>query len=360
MKKKICLFSGDITRNGGTERVVTRLADALILDNSYEICILSLTEQADEPFYKINSSIPRYKLGDRWISPGPGYLPVIKKLRKFIKENRIDIIVDVDIVLDVLSIPAVRRLKTKVISWEHFTADFELSVFYRRLILKYSVKRSDYVVVLTDGDLMSYHERLKRTKSICRIYNPIEMPPKGLDSERKKQIVTVGRLVPPKGIDMLMPIAKKVLADNPDWQWLLLGEGEEREKLEKFIEANGLHNRLILAGNVKDVDMYLRESAIYVCTSKYEGLGMSLLEACRMGVPCISFAVKEGPIEIIKDGENGYLVQPFDCDQMAAKISEMICDPILRDRFAKNALASLDRFDTETVVGQWKNLFDKL
>lgn len=153
MRKKICFFSGDITRSGGTERVAVQLANALLEDGTYDICFVSLTEQQEKPFYPLKSEINRYRLGRKWINPGPGYLPVIGKLRRFLKEQQIDILVDIDIVLDVLSIPAARGLKTKVVSWEHFTADFELSVLYRKMILKYSVKRSDYVVVLTDGDL---------------------------------------------------------------------------------------------------------------------------------------------------------------------------------------------------------------
>ena len=120
MKKKICFFSGDITRSGGTERVAVQLANALQEDNTYDICVMSLTEQQEKPFYSLNPNIQRYKLGEKWINPGPGYIPLIGRLRKFLKEKQIDIIIDIDIVLDVLTIPAARCMKTKVVSWEHF------------------------------------------------------------------------------------------------------------------------------------------------------------------------------------------------------------------------------------------------
>ena len=141
MKKKICFFSGDITRSGGTERVAVQIANALREDERYDICFMSLTEQREKTFYPLHPEIERFRLGEKWINPGPGYLPLIGKLRKFLKDRQIDIIIDIDIVLDVLSLPASRRMKTKVVSWEHFTADFELSVLYRKIILKYSVRR---------------------------------------------------------------------------------------------------------------------------------------------------------------------------------------------------------------------------
>ena len=102
MRKKICFFSGDITRSGGTERVATQLANALNAENTYDICLLSLTEQQKTPFYPVNPDIKRFRLGEKWINPGPGYIPVIGKLHRFLKERKIDILIDIDIVLDVL------------------------------------------------------------------------------------------------------------------------------------------------------------------------------------------------------------------------------------------------------------------
>lgn len=359
MKKKICFFSGDITRCGGTERVSSQVANALAKEDTYEICFLSLVEQEKAPFFHLEPSITRYQLADRWIQPGLGYLPLIGKLHRFLKAHQIDLMIDIDIVLDVLSIPAAKFLGTKVISWEHFNTEFELSVPYRKWILRYSVRHSDYVVVLTKTDLEIYRNRLGRRDRIVQIYNPVDPPEKFDISDRKKQILSVGRLAPQKGIDKLMKIAAAVLRAHPDWQWLLLGEGEQRAELEQFIAENNLHNRLILMGNVADVDAYLRQASILVSTSVYEGLGMNILEAKRMGVPCVSFAII-GPQEIIHDGIDGYLVQPFDCDTMTGKINALIENPSLRKQFAKQALLSMGDFETETIIKQWKDILERL
>lgn len=360
MKQKLCFFLGDITRSGGTERVASQIANALAGDGAYDICLLSLVEQNKAPFYPIDPAIPRYSLGERWIKPGPGYLPLIGKLRTFLREKNIDVVIDVDIVLDVLSLPAAKCLGTKVVSWEHFNAEFELSVGYRRWILRYSLPRSDYVVVLTKADRDVYRDRLGRRERIAQIYNPLDKSDEAYDPRRKKQIVSVGRLAAEKGMDKLMRVAGLVLPANPDWQWLLLGEGEERAALERFIRETHLENRLILLGTVADVDAWLRQASILVSTSEYEGLGMNILEAKRRGVPCVSFAVPTGPQEIIRDGVDGYLVPPFDCDEMAGKINRLIEEPSLRERFARQAMASLGEFETTRVIGQWKRLLAEL
>lgn len=361
VKKKICFFSGDITRSGGTERVSVQLANALREEQRYEICFISLTEQGEEPFYELHPEIRRYRLSKKWISPGPGYLPLIGKLRKFLKEKKIDIIIDIDIVLDALSIPAVRRLKTKVVSWEHFTADFELSVLYRKMILRYSVKRSDYVIVLTDGDFKEYRERLGRTDCISRIYNPVAfMADQETETEKKNIILTVGRLVPEKGMEYIKEIAPKILKKYPDWQWILLGEGSERTDMERFIEENNLQNRLVLKGKTENVKEYLRQASMLVVTSRYEGLGMSMLEAREMKVPCISFDVKMGPRELIHNEGDGYLVKAFDCDEMIRRMEQLINSPQLRKQFAEDAFLCMDEFRLDKVTGQWEKILDAL
>lgn len=356
---RICFFSGDITRSGGTERVSSQIANGLAADGAYEILFLSLVEQEKECFFYLDPAIPRYTLGDRWIRPGPGYLPLIGKLRKFLKEKKIDVIIDIDIVLDVLSLPAAKGLGTKVISWEHFNADYELSVGYRKWILRYSVKRSHQIVVLTKADLENYREKLGRKERIRQIYNPLSPMGDKPDGERKQQIISVGRLVPQKGIDKLMEVALAVLTAHPDWQWILLGEGEEREKLERFIREHQLQERLILTGNVSNVNDYLREASLFVTTSVFEGLGMNILEAKRMGLPCVSFDII-GPQELIRDGIDGYLIPQFHCDKMIDKISTLIRDPALRARFASHGRGSLQEFAPEAVIKQWKEMIGHL
>lgn len=361
MKKKICFFSGDITRSGGTERVAIQLANELWKDHTYHVSFVSLTEQQENTFYPLNPNMNRYRLGKKWLNPGPGYIPLIGKLRKLLKEQQIDILIDIDIVLDVLSIPASKGLKTKVVSWEHFTADFELSVPYRKWILKYSVKRSHYVVVLTDGDLKEYQEKLGRKNAICRIYNPVAYRlQKETETKRKNMILSVGRLVPEKGTEYIKETAVKILEKYPKWQWIILGDGIQRENMEEFIIENHLQGRLILEGNVENVDQYLKQASIFAVTSIYEGLGLSLLEARAMKVPCVSFDVKMGPRELIHDGIDGYLVSPFDCNEMAEKIERLINDPGKRSLFAENAFLSMDEFKLDKIIKQWREILESL
>ena len=133
---RIAFFSGDITRSGGTERVSILIANHLALKERFEIHFVSLWEEKTLPFFGMNGRITRHRLSDRRLSPGVGGPLYIRRLRRFLRQQEIDLIIDIDTVLDVISVPAARRLHTKVLSWENFNYQYETARLYRRMILQ--------------------------------------------------------------------------------------------------------------------------------------------------------------------------------------------------------------------------------
>lgn len=360
MKKRVCFFSGDITRSGGTERVSIQLANALYRDGTYDICFVSLMEQSATPFFSLDPGIQRDHLGEKWISPGLGYIPLIGKLRQFIRAHNIDILIDIDIVLDILSIPATRGLKTKVISWEHFNCEFEQSIPYRKFISKLTARAADHIVTLTEEDKNNYGNILSRKTNITAIYN---MPAKMQRNEsvpRENVIVTAGRLTYQKGTEYLAKVAVAVLKKHSDWKWLILGDGEERNILEQAIDENGLENQLILKGTVDSVESYLEQAKLFVLTSRYEGFGMCLVEALQMKVPCVSFDVKIGPSEIIRNGQNGRLIPPFHCEQMIDAIDDFIENPNKLEEMYAQTMIDFERFGDQSILENWKSILYEL
>ena len=108
------------------------------------------------------------------------------------------------------------------------------------------------------------------------------------------------------------------------------------------------------------MDEYLNKAAICVVPSRYEGLGLSMLEARAMKVPCVAFDVKMGPRELIHDGVDGYLVPAFDCEEMASKIDILMNFPQLRHDFAENAFSCMDEFRLKKIKKQWISIFETL
>ena len=359
--KNICFFSGDITRSGGTERVSTVVANQLVKDEKLNICFLSLWENNKDMFYQLNDEIKRYTLFDE-ITSGKKILSYIRKVRNFVKCQSIDVLIDIDGILDLYSIPALRRTKCKLISWEQFNYFYNPDGNYRKFTRKWAAKKADAIVVLTEEDRKNYEKEVKVRGILKRIYNPVEQVSCKRENYNisSKTIISAGRLNVQKGFDMLVDVANIVLKKHPDWQWIICGEGEERKALEDKIKKCGLEQNLILQGNVNNIEDYYRKSAMFVLTSRAEGFGLVLTEAKKEGLPCVSFRCPAGPSEIILDGINGYLIDCFDIEQMAEKIDLLIEDVNMRKNFSDKALEGTEKFDINKIATQWKDLIEQL
>ena len=218
----ICFFSGDITRSGGTERVACMIANGLCRYREFRVSVLSLVEQDPErqTFFDLDERIPHRALLNRQIQPGPEYAALIPVLRRFFIKRKIDVVIDIDIVLDVLSVPAACGMRTKVISWEHFNFTYETArrYGYRDLIVRHLTTKADVIVTLTQKDRQAFLRGLskqgntqKRMPEIRTIPNPIQNLPLQETAEKKRWIVTVGRLTYQKGVDYLLRTARIVL-----------------------------------------------------------------------------------------------------------------------------------------------------
>lgn len=299
--------------------------------------------------------------------------------------------IDIDIVLDVLSLPVAAGRETKVISWEHFNVPYEREFLYRRAILHLTARFSDYIVTLTRQDQENYEKLLHRKGRITFIYNPIEpekfsetkkekafqgkerrrieaIEQNTADQERAEQkekaLITVGRLIERKGIDMLAGIAPRLLKKHKDWKWYVLGDGELRGLLEETVAKYGLEKQLILTGNVTNVEAYLKKSSIYVMTSRIEGLPMCLLEAAGCDLPCISFDIPTGPSEIIEQGKNGFLISAFDVEKMEETLDRLMEEDAALKELTEAAAGyrkTLEaKFGKEAILDQWEKLLGKL
>ena len=126
------------------------------------------------------------------------------------------------------------------------------------------------------------------------------------------------------------------------------------------MDKGGVLPQVQFKGNVKGKDNIYPDHAIYVMTSRYEGLPLVLLEAKQYGLPIVSFNCPTGPAEIVLDGENGYLIENFDINQMSQKIIELIEKNELRLGFSQNAMLDTDKFNKKKITKQWIELIEKM
>jgi glycosyltransferase involved in cell wall biosynthesis len=169
---------------------------------------------------------------------------------------------------------------------------------------------------------------------------------------RGHTLVSVGRLEPEKGYDVLLRAFARVAPEFPDWDLVIAGDGTQREPLAALVRALGLAGRARLAGHIAEPGTVLAEGAIFVMASRYEGFPNALLEAMASGLPVISTACV-GSCELVAEGVSGILVPVEDDEALAAGLRRLISDEKLRDRFGRNALAAARRYALDSVIHEW-------
>ncbi len=141
-------------------------------------------------------------------------------------------------------------------------------------------------------------------------------------------LLAVGRLEEAKGQQILVDMAALLVPDHPRLRLLLVGEGEDRARLESQIESAGLADHVRLLGRRNDVAALVRASDVFLSASRTEGFGLSVLEAMAAGTPVVAFG---GPdlaySQFITDGESGRLVDEHTAVALAAVVREVLAHP---------------------------------
>ena len=145
-------------------------------------------------------------------------------------------------------------------------------------------------------------------------------------------ILGAGRFSPEKGFGVLVEAAATICRDNPSAGVVLFGEGPLRGELERRVAELGLRGRVVLPGFRTDLDSLIGGADVVVLPSYTEGLPNVALEASAAGVPVVATAVGGTP-EAIADGVNGFLVSPGQPMSIATKVSELLRDASLCERF---------------------------
>ncbi len=354
---KIAFFSGGMNRSGGTERVLSIIANGLT-ERGHEVIILSLTGSG-ATFYALNEKIRVYWIGSK--SFQTNILSNLKKLNKILKDERPDFLIDVDIILCFYSILLkITNPKIHWISWEHFNyfTDFNVNKNLRK-IARFLVSRfSECLIVLSDEDKGYYQDNMRLKCKIKRLYKPLPYEDDFQKKEEKKTVLAVGRLVRIKGFDMLLKSWKPVEKKHPDWKLRIAGDGEEKEALIEQAKRFGLKN-VEFAGLIEDVKPEYKEAAFFVLSSRNEGFCMVLLEAMNFSLPAVAFACKAGVSEVVKDGVNGYLVTPGDIKEYARKLDKMISNETIRHSMGTKAKEMISKFSRDEILNEWERLLEE-
>ena len=356
--KKVCFLIGNLSNSGGTERVTTLIANNLAKYSKYEISVLSLVD-GKTPFFDLNQQVSIYSLYEKKISFKSNFFTTIWKIRKFVTEHEIDILIIVDTISCIFTIPALLGLKVKHICWEHFNFKNNNGVKLRDLSRKLAVKYCDYVITLTEKDKSTWREKLKNINAqIISIANPCPFPMQNYTKEKNtKTVLAVGRLTHVKGFDVLLEVWIQVNKAMPEWKLKIVGEGEDREKLSNFILNNNLTSSVELVGNTNNIKDYYEQAEILCLSSHFEGFPMVLLEAQAFGLPIVAFDCETGPAEILADTDS-ILVPQNNINLFASSLIDLMKNEEKRKLINFKSKEKAKLYQPQSIIQHWTKLLD--
>ena len=353
---KILILGGNFNNAGGTERVGSMVANGLF-EAGHEIVVVSILH-GNEPFFPLNEDIKIISLFDssgRTLYRTPN---IIYKLRELLKKEHIDLLIVVETMSVLFTLPAVLGLSVKHICWEHFNFNFDLGKKGRRLARQLAARYCDSVVTLTERDKQYWLEGTQHKSQISTIANPSPFPTQEYNNQTNTKIVlAVGRLTYQKGFDLLLESWVEVNKVMPNWTLLIVGEGEDKIKLNNFIKRNNLNDSVKLVGNTNNIHEYYEKAEIFCLSSRFEGFGMVLIEALSFGLPIVSFDCEVGPAEIL-EGTGSILVTQNDTELLALSLVNLMKDKEQRKAIRLKSIKKAEVYQPESIIAQWIDLID--
>ncbi|GIH75520.1 glycosyltransferase family 4 protein [Planobispora longispora] len=369
---------------GGTIRATLDLATEL--SDRHDVEVISVFQHADRPFLPLGAKVRLRSLVDlregakvRWpytkraerLSQEPSALIHPEErayasftawsddvLRRELRRLRTDVLVTTRAGLNVMAARFARR-RVVTIAQEHLHFAAHKPGIFEEIRQWYP--KLDAVVTLTEADEQDYRGMLDRSGTgVFTIGNGLAGGPRPVSRQENRIVLAAGRLVPVKGYDRLLKAFAQVIAVRPDWKLRIYGEGRVSDKLVKLATKLRLHNNVVFMGSTGDIEGELAKASIHAVSSRFEGFGMTIIEAFACGVPVVSFDCPRGPREIITSGHDGLLVPPDDVDALAAGLLKMIDDEDGRRRMAANARETAREYSISTIADRWEDAFAEL
>lgn len=350
-------------RGGGAERVMTLLANEWVR-RGRRVSVITLEDSQDA--YALAPEVERVRLGVSGASRGKwnalrNNWRRLKALRRAILQQNPAVVISFMDVTNILTLLATRGSGLRVIVSERIDP--------RRHVIGagwQQLRRQVYpwcgALVVQTRAVADWAEGFLDPAKVHVIANPVQAGSEPGGEARpdwlpEKYIVAMGRLHPQKGFDLLLKAYGEIAPQYTDLHLVIMGEGMERSALELMSEEAGLKDRVMLPGRIDDPWPVLRNSVLFVLSSRYEGFPNALLEAMALGVAVVSFDCPSGPADVIRHNQNGLLVEAENPSALAKAIDSLLKNKNKRQALGRMAKKNAADFSISRITDSWEKLF---
>lgn len=253
------------------------------------------------------------------------------------------------------------RSDKKISWWHHGALEYsEKELHY----LGRAYDRMDFIAAVSEGcRQLLLHEFPGLAGKLVTIPNIIDADEIRIKAEAGRpdlncggciQLVSVGRISAEKNMAICPDVCKMLLERGVQIKWHIIGSGAQETELQEKIKELNLTGAMLLTGSLVNPYPYMKMADIYVHPSMVESQGISILEAMALSKPVVA-AASLGPMEFIKNEENGILVQPT-AESICDGVVTLLSQPALRARVAEHAVQTVKLYSPEAVLEQFYKL----
>ena len=374
-KKRILLVYYKLFKPGGVAKVLTNLANALS-EEGYTVEILLLMSKRDH-FYPLNSNIKVHNIDtfSHWAwkicefnVKHLRFIPKIKNfnayiyhigvflmLRNWMRKNHQNYDTIISAWYKLSSFLALnKKASKKTIAWEHVTYETG-GILFKDTLRKYYKNLKGIVCI--NSPAIEHYKQYNKTYFIPNIIGePFENQEKINFKDKENFISFVGRLDREKNVIALLEIFKKANVSK-DWKLQIIGDGNEKNNLEKFVEENQLQDRVIFYGTKtsEEILKLLRRSKIFGFTSLKEALPTVLVEAMFCSNAIISYNCNYGPSDIVKNN-SGFLIDVNNKEDFIQKLEMLTNSDEKLEKMMENASKEAQNWKQNEILKKWQEI----
>lgn len=335
LKKQNILFLTRTMALGGTENVILQLCE-ILKPQTHNIIVCSCGGVNEENLQEMG--IKHIKIHDMENKNPIKIFQNIAIIKKIVKEEKITIIHSHHRMAAMYA-NLVSNKKIIKIANAHNT-------FYDKKILTRLAYKNTKIIAVGEQvkkNLTEFYKFPNRQVSVIhnaiKPFNASTVEDKTISEFKKKGnlvIGNIGRLSEQKGMEYFIEAISIINKENNKVKFCIIGSGEDENKLKNMVKDLALENIIEFLGYRSDIQNLISQMDFVVLSSLWEGLPLTPIEAFSVGKTIVATAV-DGTVEIVTDGENGFLVPPRDSKELAKSIIKLMKNESIRKKFEKKA-----------------------